>query len=165
MSNGIGAEDLVSGTPWWGGQGCGIGDSVEGTIVSAERAQQTDFDSGKPLEWDNGDPRMESVIVIDVDMDKSPTAKRDDLPDDNGQRALHLRGGTYEPRKGHGKAGEKALKDAIQKSGLRAAPGVHIKATITGEAKPTGRGLNPAKLWEIELSEPEPGIEEGDLFD
>lgn len=158
--SGIGAEDLRSGTKWWGGAGCDIGDSVSGIVVSASREQQRDFDSGQLLEWDNGDPRLESVVII------GETGLVDDeIDNDDGTRALHLRGGNYEVAKGEGQAGENALRDAISQSGIRCEAGVKITAKITGKAKPTGRGRNPAKLWTIKLEKAAPGIDEGDIFD
>ena len=156
---GIGPEDLASGTPWWGGKGYGIGDSVEGPIVRASREQMRNFDTGALMEWDNGEPRMESVVVLQTDI------RSDDIDNDNGERALHLRGGNFEVAKGEGEAGERALKTAMRESGVRCDVGSYIKATITGMAKPTGRGRNPSKLWTIELSKAPAGIAEEDLFD
>ena len=88
---GIGTEDLQSGVKWWGGKGIGVGDSISGIVVSAAKEQQRDFDSGDLLEWDNGDPRMESVIVVSDTGEVDPEADNDD-----GTRALHLRGGNYQ---------------------------------------------------------------------
>lgn len=157
---GIGTEDLQTGVKWWGGKGVGVGDSISGIVVSANKEQQTDFDSGDPLEWDNGDPRMESVIIVSDTGEVDPEADNDD-----GTRALHLRGGNYEVEEGSGVAGEKALLEAINKSGIRCDTGVKITATITGMAKVTGRGRNPAKLWTIKLDKAPAGIGESDLFD
>ena len=158
--SGIGLEDLKSGTPWWGGKGIGVGDTVEGIIVSASKEQQTDFDTGQGLVWDNGDPRMESVIIFDSDLRNS------EIENDDGKRALHLRGGKYEAAEGSGTSGEDALREAMQKAGLRAEAGVKIKAAITGMAKPTGRGRNAAKLWTIRLEKAElpEGLGEEDIF-
>ena len=156
---GIGAEDLSGGVKWWGGTGCGVGDVLKGIIVSASREQQTDFDTGAPLEWENGDPRMESVVIVQTDL-RDP-----EMDNDDGTRALHLRGGNYKAAEGEGQAGEKALKEAISKAGVRADAGVKIQAAITGLAEPTGRGRKPAKLWTIKLEPAEAGIDADDLFD
>ncbi len=156
---GIGAEDLRSGVKWWGGQGCDVGDSITGIVVSASKEQQRDFDSGALMEWDNGDPRMESVVILDTDL-RDPEVENDD-----GKRALHLRGGNYEVAKGHGVSGEKALLEAINKSGIRCDTGVRLTAQITGLAKITKRGANAAKLWTITMEPPQQGIGEDDLFD
>ncbi len=158
--SGIGAEDLRSGCRWWGGKGFGVGDQVSGVVISAGKEQQRDFDSGQGLEWDDGSPRMESVVVVQTDINDPQ-----DGQDDDGKRALHLRGGNYEVAEGSGTAGEKALLEAIQASGLRCEPGVKITAKITGMAKPTGRGRNPAKLWTMKLEEAAPGVGAEDLFD
>jgi hypothetical protein len=157
--SGIGAEDLRSGTKWWGGKGCEVGDKITGIVVSASREQQTDFDSGDPLHWDNGDPRMESVVIVETDL-RDPEIENDD-----GTRALHLRGGNYKVAEGQGVAGEKALLEAINKYGIRCEPGVKITAAITGMAEPTGRGRNPAKLWTIKLEKAESGLGEDELKD
>ncbi len=158
--SGIGAEDLQTGVRWWGGKGIGVGDSVSGIVVSAGKEQQRDFDSGDLLEWDNGDPRMEAVIVM------SDTGLVDpELDNDDGTRALHLRGGNYEIAEGSGESGEKALLKAIQEAGVRCEAGVKITATISGMAKPTGRGRNAAKLWTIKLEAAEPGIGADELYD
>jgi hypothetical protein len=156
---GIGAEDLQSGIRWWGGKGCGVGDSVTGIVVSAAKEQQRDFDTSALLEWDNGEPRMESVVVLETDL-RDPEMEHDD-----GKRALHLRGGNYEVAEGTGVSGEKALLEAIQRSGMRCEAGVKITAKITGMAKVTGRGRNPAKLWTIEMERPASAIDEDDLYD
>jgi len=157
--SGIGAEDLQTGTRWWGGKGCGVGDSVTGIVVSAAKEQQRDFDSGAPLEWDNGEPRMESVVILETDL-RDPESDNDD-----GRRALHLRGGNYEVAEGSGVSGEKALLEAIQRSGIRCEAGVRLTAKISGMAKVTGRGRNPAKLWTITMEKATSSIGEGDLFD
>lgn len=157
---GIGQEDLVSGVRWWGGRGIGVGDQISGIVVSANKEQQRDFDSGDLLEWDNGDPRMESVIILSDTGEVDPEADNDD-----GTRALHLRGGNYEVDEGSGVAGEKALLEAINKSGIRCDEGVKLTAKITGMAKVTGRGRNAAKLWTIKMEKPAAGIGEADLFD
>ena len=157
--SGIGAEDLRSGTRWWGGKGVGVGDQISGLVISAGKEQQRDFDSGAAMEWDDGSPRLESVVVMETDL-RDPESE-----DDDGKRALHLRGGNYEIAEGSGTAGEKALLEAIQKAGIRCEAGVKLTAKITGMAKPTGRGRNPAKLWTIKLEAAAPGIDAGDLFD
>ena len=156
---GIGAEDLRSGVKWWGGEGIGIGDSVTGIVVSASKEQQRDFDTGALMEWDNGDPRMESVVIISDTGLVDPTMDKDD-----GTRALHLRGGNYEVAEGTGTSGEKALLEAINASGIRCDAGVKLTATITGIAKPTGRNRKPAKLWTIKMEAPQAGIGEEDLY-
>tara|TARA_R110000796_G_scaffold158563_1_gene275244 strand:+ start:165 stop:692 length:528 start_codon:yes stop_codon:yes gene_type:complete len=157
---GIGAEDLSSGCKWWGGTGCGVGDSISGIVVSANKEQQRDFDTGNLMEWDNGDPRMESVIILSDTGEVDPEADNDD-----GKRALHLRGGNYEAEEGSGVAGEKALLEAINKAGIRCEEGTKLTAKITGMAKITGRGRNQAKLWTMKLEPAPAGIGSDDLFD
>lgn len=160
MSSGIGLEDLQQGTRWWGGKGYGIGDKISGVVVSAERAQQRDFDTGTPMEWDNGDPRMETVIIVGDTGLVDP-----EMDNDTGERALHLRGGNFKVAEGTGLAGEVALREAMKKAGIRCEPGCKIQAVITGLGEATGRGKNPPKLYTIKLDPPSQGISESDLFD
>ena len=160
MGNGIGLEDLQQGCKWWGGKDCGVGDKISGIVISAERAQQRDFDTGAAMEWDNGDPRMETVIIVGETGLVDP-----EMDNDSGERALHLRGGNYKTAEGSGLAGEAALREAMKKAGIRCEPGVKIQAAITGLAEATGRGKNPAKLWTIKLEAPAKGISEADLFE
>ena len=84
---------------------------------------------------------------------------------EDGVRYHRERGGNYDVEEGSGVAGEKALLEAINKSGIRCDTGVKITATITGMAKVTGRGRNAAKLWTIKLDKAPAGIGEADLFD
>lgn len=160
MSNGIGLEDLSQGTKWWGGKDCTVGDKISGVVISAERTQQRDFDTGALMEWDNGDPRMETVVIVGDTGLVDP-----EIDNDTGERALHLRGGNYKAKEGTGLSGEAALREAMKKAGIRCEPGVKIQAAITGLAEPTGRGKNPAKLWTMKLEPAEKGISADDLFD
>lgn len=114
------------------------GQVVKGIIVrKPELQQQRDFDSQKPLTWDDGSPRQQIKVVLKTD------AKDDE--DDNGERALYLKGGLL-------KAVQAAVKKADAK-GLEVGGMLAIKYTGDGEKK--GK-LNPPKLYAAKYEAPDP---------
>jgi len=54
-----------------------VGDTTKGQVVSAESRQQTDYTSGEPLTWDDGNPRMQLVITLATD-ERDPDDPTDD---------------------------------------------------------------------------------------
>ena len=65
-----------------------IGSSITGTVSAPpELQQQRDMESGKPLTWDDGNPRMQMVITLDTD-ERDP-----EDPDDDGTRRLFVKSG------------------------------------------------------------------------
>ena len=152
-------SELSSGAKSWGGTGFGVGDKIAGIIVGVKRQQQTGFDDNAPLFWDNGDPRMMTVVEIQTDLSEDG--------DDDGIRSLWLKGGSnYEPAEGSGASGEVALAKAAKDSGADSIDeGAKLQAAITGMAKPTGRGALAAKLWTMKYDAPVQSVAAGDLFD
>ena len=122
-----------------------VGDKIEGTITLIERRQQRSFDGGVPLEWDDGSPRMLTYIEL-------ATSERDG-DDDDGQRALYLKGGrNFEPAEGKGHSGEVALVEGAKKAGMSSVEeGTKLIIVHSGVAKPTTRGYQGAKLYLIKL--------------
>lgn len=62
-----------------------IGDTVRGTIVATKKTQQTDFKTGKPLQYDNGDPKWQIVVTLQTD-ERDAT-----LADDDGTRSVYVK--------------------------------------------------------------------------
>ena len=56
-----------------------VGDTTKGQVVSAESRQQTDYTSGEPLTWDDGNPRMQLVITLATD-ERDPDDPRHNPP-------------------------------------------------------------------------------------
>jgi hypothetical protein len=115
-----------------------VGDTVTGTIVSAEVKDQTDIQTGKPLTWDNGDVRKQLVVRLQ-------TAERDPAdPDDDGIRTVYV--------KGSKKPGSRSLHDAVA-SAVRAAGGksLEVGGTLTvthdGTEPSQTRGFSDRKLY------------------
>lgn len=125
-----------------------MGDTVRGTIVSMTKRQQTSLDDNKPMYWDNGDPRMMLVIVLETD-------ERDgDDDSDEGYRSVYVRGGNYTVGKGEGSDMRKAISDAVRRSGAK---GIEDGGTLTvqwsGESVPK-RGFSAAKLYKASYKAP-----------
>ena len=113
------------------------GDSVTGIITNMEERQQTDFDSGKPLEWDDGKPKMHLVITLLTE------ESVDD--DDDGMRRLYVKGNL-----------QRAIREAVIKSGKRTvSDGAMLTVTYTGDDVPTRKGMSGAKKYAAVY---EPGI-------
>lgn len=114
-----------------------VGTTVTGTIAVTPTVQvQTDIATGKPLAWENGDPKEQLVVTIQ-------TALRAD-EDDDGKRNLYV--------KGSKKAGSKSMHDAVA-SAVRAsgAKGLAVGGTLTvqfvGTEPSQTRGFNDRKLY------------------
>jgi hypothetical protein len=116
-----------------------VGDTVSVVIESIERRQERDFDTGTPLTWDDGNPRLQFVIT-----GKAPV--------------------TGEPVTIYTKyAQEKVMLETLRKTGLPEVGGV-LAFTWTGNAEPVGR-KNPAKQWGCSYTPPSPiAMTAEDLF-
>ena len=114
------------------------GAKVSGIIArKPELQQQCDFDSGKPLTWDDGAPRQQIKVVLTTD-------ERDD-DDDNGERALYLKGGLL-----------KTVQAAVKKAGEKGiAVGGKLAVKYTGDGEKKGK-LNPPKLYAAKYEAPDP---------
>jgi hypothetical protein len=114
------------------------GATVKGAIArKPELQQQRDFDSGKPLTWDDGAPRQQIKVVL-------VTAEKDDS-DDSGERALYLKGGLL-----------KAVQAAVKKAGAKGLEvGGKLAVKYTGDGEKKGK-LNPAKLYAAAYEAPDP---------
>lgn len=134
------ADDFLLGG---GGQSASfenLGDSVEGTITALEVTQQTDFDSGDPLYWDDAktQPRQQLVVTLQTE------ERNAEIEDDDGVRKVYVKGAK--------KAGSRSLHDAtasavraVKAKGLKV--GGWIRYTFDGEEPPAKRGMSPRKLY------------------
>ena len=136
-----------------------IGDTIEGKILNVKRVQQTSFSDNTPLFWDNGDPRMQTVVELQTDL------RSDD--DDDGVRSIWLKGGkNFEPGSGKGSSGEVALAQACRDAGSKSIDeGAVLKVAMTGLAKPTTRGYQPAKLYTMKYEAPVSSVDVDALWE
>lgn len=127
-----------------------IGDTITGRITATEVRQQTSLEDGKPLTWDNGDPRMQLVVTLATDL-------HDDA-DDDGARNLYVKGSKT--------PGSKSLHDAVRAAVQNAkAKGLEVGGTLTvsyvGDEPSKTRGFNPRKLYQATYAAPDKAAETG----
>lgn len=111
-------------------------------------SQQTDMQSGEPVFWPDGKPKMQVVVKLQTD-----EADPDDTFDD-GVRALYVKGDLQ-------RAVAQALREAGAK-GLR--KGGTLMVAWVGEEPAKTRGFNPKKLYAAQYSPPEPGAATDAVF-
>lgn len=105
------------------------GDAVDGVIQRIETRQRTDFDTGKPMTWEDGNPRMQLVVTL-------ATAEREDN-DDDGMRNL------YVPIPSDIQS---AVADAVRKAGQRGlGEGGRLWVKHVSTDEPTRKGRNGTK--------------------
>lgn len=130
-----------------------MGARVKGVIVAMQKRQQTDMQTGDPAFWANGDPKYMLQVSLQTELQESN--------DDEGLRAVYLRGGNYVPVKGKGTSSLNAVKDAVKRAG--ASKGLEIGGTLTleysGEAKASSKGFNPPKLYTADYAPPSYGVD------
>lgn len=110
------------------------GQSITGTITDVTVRQATEFGTGKPLTWDDGNPREQIVVSIQ-------TNQQDD-PDDDGVRAVYVKG-WGQPLK--------AFRAASQATG-KPAKGDTFTATFTGFGQKPAQGGFPPKEFEYVIT-------------
>ena len=112
-----------------------IGDVVEGQIISATTRQETDFATGEPLTFSDGQPRMQLVIELQTDSA--------DGADDDGRRTVYCKWRTTQ-----------AIKNALREAGaktLQEGATLKIKYVGDGEAK---KGFAPPKEFKAKYEKP-----------
>jgi hypothetical protein len=119
----------------------GIGVTVTGVIDDITASQQTDFTTGEPKTWPNGDPMMQVVVTLATDQ-RDP-----DISDDDGLRKVYVKG----------KSLTNAVRDAVRRAGAKGLEvGGTLTVTYTGDGVSERRGINPPKLYAAEYAKPNP---------
>ena len=114
-----------------------VGTTVTGTIAEKPVvAQQTDIQTGKPLEWDNGDPKLQLIVTLQTSLRTSD--------DDDGLRRVYVKGST--------KSGCRSLHDAVatavKESGAKGLEvGGTLAVTFIGTEPSQTKGFNDRKLY------------------
>lgn len=130
-----------------------IGTKVTGTIAATPQVrQQTDM-SGNPLNWENGDPRLQLVVALQTEL-------RDD-PDDDGIRNLYVKG-SKDPKS---QSLHAAVAAAVQKAGAK---GLELGGTLTvtyvADGVASTRGFNPPKKYEATYERPDTSASSGEFL-
>lgn len=119
----------------------GIGVSVTGRIEDITASQQTDFTTGEPKAWPNGEPMMQVVVTLATDQ-RDPS-----ITDDDGLRKVYVKG----------KSLTGAVRDAVRKAGAKGLEvGGTLTVTYTGDGVAEKRGINPPKLYAADYTKPDP---------
>lgn len=106
-----------------------IGTMASGRIDSVFARQATDFDTKEPKFWDDGNPIMEPVIVLETS---------------EGLQTLYV-----------GSAGlRSALREACRAAGMGLRPDGHLAVKYTGDGEPFRKGANPPKIYQAAYDPP-----------
>ena len=115
-----------------------IGDSVAGEIVRSDTMQQRDITDGKPLFWDDGQPKQSIVISIQTN------EQADD--EDDGIRNVYVKVPSQMLT---------ALRMALRKARAKGVEnGATIQVRFVAEQAAEKRGMSPAKQYEIAYDPP-----------
>ena len=132
-----------------------IGDTVTGVITDMKKRQQTDFQTGAPAFWNNGEPKMMLMVTLQTDIQENE--------DDEGLRNVYLRGGNFTALKGKGTASLVAVKDAVKRSGKPIEVGGSLTLQFSGEGPAPAKGMNPAKLYVASYTPPSYSVDIDEL--
>lgn len=123
-----------------------VGQSYTGTILSAPREmQQRDIKTNDPQFYDDGNPKMQTVVEIQTD-ERDPEDEADD-----GVRVVYFKG----QRLG-------ALRTAIRTARLKSRAdlvGATLTVTFTKQEKAAERGLSGKKIFEVKVTPGQPAAE------
>lgn len=112
--------------------------TAKGTIVSLDMQQQRDIKTGQPKFWDDQktQPMMQLRVVL-------ATEERDG-DDDNGQRAIYVKGNM-----------QQAVRDAIKATGAdKIEEGGTLAVQYYDNGQATTVGFNPPKLYKAQYKPP-----------
>lgn len=117
-----------------------FGDTITGQITDLKATQQTDFQTGTPKTWANGDPMMQVVVTLQT------TLRDSSIADDDGLRKVYIKG----------KSLTDGTREAVRGAGAK---GLEVGGTLTVTYVADGpkeRGKNPAKLYKVAYEKPGP---------
>lgn len=116
-----------------------IGDTVTGVITGEPRLeQQRDFETGNPLVWSDGNPRMQLVVEVQTDQVDSS------IPDDEGRRRFFIKG-----------AMKSAVSQAVKMSGRKQLDvGGTLSISYSHDGEASRPGLNPPRQYKAVYTPP-----------
>lgn len=128
MSGGVKTANLKTLNKW-----------VSGIVASEPQARQKRDMQGNLETWDNGDPRME--VLIDIEIEEK---KREQDGVDDGLRRFYVSGRMLQ-----------AVRAAVRAAGADGVrPGGQLAVRWVGEEAPKTRGFSPTKLYEAAYKPP-----------
>lgn len=130
-------EDLVAELTRSGGPSAkwnNVGDTHKLRIESVDKRQVTDFVTGEPQTWPNGEPKFQFVFS--------------GIDESGDETRFFVKG--YQLN---------AVKDALRTAGVKAGDtliGGHLTIKLVGIDEPTRPGLSGAKQWKAKFEPPAP---------
>ena len=124
-----------------------VGDKWNGAVCFYEKTQQTDYETGTPVTWDDGNPKW--MLHVDIQTD---VRDEENIPGDDGVRRLYVRGNMLT-----------AFRKALRSSGVRLREGILVEVEHTGMGEPPKKGMNAPKLYRVEISPAPAGMSADDL--
>ena len=142
------------GVPSWSFRDKPVGTVYEGTVVSTEWRQQTDYDTNEPLWWNQGASKPSTVqgpgaqpvwqYVVTLDTDERTG------PDDDGRRRDFIK---------KGKGGTDVLRQAVKDANLPdLAPGCGYKKQFAGTEPSSNPKFNDKKIYRWKVTAPVAGL-------
>jgi hypothetical protein len=108
------------------------GDTIAGVVTDITVRQATEYGTGAPQTFQNGDPKEQIVVTIKSDGEPEDA-------DDDGHRSIYIKG--WGPQR-------RAFIDAVRKAGVKKPlPGDRFTATLL-RMEPSKQGGFPAKVFE-----------------
>ena len=140
-------SNLSTSAPQAIGKEAPAGTSATGEITFAERRQVTDFQTGKPETWDDGNPKEQLKLIID-------TGQPDPENDGTTERAVYIK------LWGAQKA---ALIEALKTAGVKQIDtGGRFTITFTGEGEAPRAGFSKPKIYTYQYQAPTQSVSLGD---
>jgi len=119
-----------------------IGDSVDGIVTRAEVRQQTDFETGQLVTWDDGTPKMQLIV------DLQTTLFDENISGDDGLRRIYLRNNALT-----------AVRQAVKAAGGRLETGGALSVKYVKDGEPPKKGFHGPKLFEAEYKAGATGVD------
>lgn len=116
-----------------------IGTTVKGTVANSEVVQQTEFATGTPKTYTDGNPMMQVVITLATD-ERDPQIDGDD-----GQRKLYVKGQMRQ-----------AVAEALRKAGAKLEKGGVLAVQYVEDKPSETRGFNPTKVYRAQYAAASP---------
>jgi Ca2+-binding RTX toxin-like protein len=117
-----------------------VGDTAKGRITNLATSQVTDFKTGEPKFYNDGNPIMQIVITVQ--------------PDDGEEFRIFVK-----PK------AKIAIREAVQAAGADGLEaGGMIALQFSGNEAPSQAGLSPTKLFTAQYKAPVAAIPSGDLL-
>lgn len=117
-----------------------VGVMIKGVVLSAEVRDQTDFQSGAVLTWQNGDPRKQLVITLETEDTDA------EIEGDDGARRIYAKGQMLN-----------AIRAAVRAHGGIEEGGELAVKFIREEPSKT-KGFNPTKVYQAWYKAPSKSV-------